>query len=341
MQQMGLTPGQPLVPGQVQAVAANPYLTGMPQVGSTYSPYFAPGPIMPTIMGPDPTGVGSPLGVVPQTVVAQQKMPRSDRLEVCREYQRGACKRAESECRFAHPADSVTANEDGTVTVCMDAVKGRCNRDPCRYFHPPLHLQAQIKAAQSRASAPAAVSPLLAPPQATAALEIGKKRPREPSTADTDLLLMDMKSVGSFYYDSFAFPAMMPYKRPAADKSGVPVYQPNATTYQQLMQLQQPFVPVSCAVPQNAPFVVYTDEQGQLLDTLPVCQDFNRGLCNRPACKFVHLLEGDGVEVVENRVAVCRDAAKGQCSRSTCKYYHIPVALPPAPVMAALASYLQ
>ncbi|XP_063913351.1 muscleblind-like protein 2a isoform X7 [Zophobas morio] len=138
MQQMGLTPGQPLVPGQVQAVAANPYLTGMPQVGSTYSPYFAPGPIMPTIMGPDPTGVGSPLGVVPQTVVAQQKMPRSDRLE------------------------------------------------------------------------------------------------------------MDMKSVGSFYYDNFAFPAMMPYKRPAADKSGVPVYQPNATTYQQLMQLQQPFVPVSC-----------------------------------------------------------------------------------------------
>jgi len=38
------------------------------------------------------------------------------------------------------------------------------------------------------------------------------------------------------------------YKRPA-DKSGVPVYQPNnpsAAAYQQLMQLQQPFVPVSC-----------------------------------------------------------------------------------------------
>ncbi|XP_065164290.1 muscleblind-like protein 2a isoform X2 [Atheta coriaria] len=249
IQQMGLTPGQAIVPGQVPTVAANPYLTGMPQVGNTYSPYYAPGPIMPAIMGPDPTGVASPLSVVSQTVV-QQKMPRSDRLEVCREFQRGACKRAESECRFAHPADSVTANEDGTVTVCMDAVKGRCNRDPCRYFHPPLHLQAQIKAAQSRASAPAAVSPLLAP-QTAAALEIGKKRPREPSTADTDLLLMDVKSVGSFYYDNFAFPGMMPYKRPAADKSGVPVYQPNATTYQQLMQLQQPFVPVSCEYTAN------------------------------------------------------------------------------------------
>ncbi|KAK9708108.1 hypothetical protein QE152_g27429 [Popillia japonica] len=149
MQQMGLTPGQAtLVPGQVPTVAANPYLTGVPQVGSQYSPYFAPGPIMPTIMGPDPT-VASQLGVVPQTVVAQQKMPRSDRLE------------------------------------------------------------------------------------------------------------MDMKSVGSFYYDNFAFPGMMPYKRPAAEKSGVPVYQPNATTYQQLMQLQhQPFVPVSCeytASPAPAP----------------------------------------------------------------------------------------
>lgn len=61
--------------------AANPYLTGMPQVGNTYSPYYAPGPIMPAIMGPDPTGVASPLSVVSQTVV-QQKMPRSDRLEV-------------------------------------------------------------------------------------------------------------------------------------------------------------------------------------------------------------------------------------------------------------------
>lgn len=46
---------------------------------------------------------------------------------------------------------------------------------------------------------------------------------------------------------------MMPYKRPAADKSGIPVYQPGATTYQQLMQLQQPFVPVSCEYPSPSP----------------------------------------------------------------------------------------
>ena len=52
---------------------------------NTYSPYFAPGHLVPTILGPDPSAVGSPLGhtVVPQAVpVAQQKIPRSDRLEV-------------------------------------------------------------------------------------------------------------------------------------------------------------------------------------------------------------------------------------------------------------------
>ncbi|XP_014470984.1 PREDICTED: uncharacterized protein LOC106742511 isoform X2 [Dinoponera quadriceps] len=282
MQQMGLTPGQPLVPGQVPAVATNPYLTGMPQVGNTYSPYFAPSPIMPAIMGPaDPTGVGSPLGVVPQTVAMPQKMPRTDRLEVCREFQRGACKRGETECRFAHPLETVQANEDGSVTVCMDAVKGRCNRDPCRYFHPPLHLQAHIKAAQSRASiatatmptnvtgidalaggvsgVPATAMPGGLQSAGMASIELGKKRMRD---SNDDLLMMDMKSVGSFYYENFTFPGMVPYKRPAADKSGVPVYQPTgATTYQQLMQLQQPFVPVSCEYTGTPPLPTQTSNQ--------------------------------------------------------------------------------
>ncbi|XP_021707634.1 protein muscleblind isoform X7 [Aedes aegypti] len=368
MQQMGISPGQPVLPGQVPAVtqATNPYLASMPT--STYSPYFPPGHLMPTLLGPaDPSAVSQVGPVVQQTLVpaTQQKIPRSDRLEVCREFMRGACKRAESECRFAHPQDSVTTHEDGSVTVCMDAVKGRCAREPCRYFHPPLHLQAQIKAAQSRATATAPVSAAAAvaaaaaaaaatmgtlppppPPSAGAVnstplplgqspLEAGKKR-----AADSDMIqMMDMKTMGSFYYENFAFPGMVPYKRTAADKSGIPVYQPGATTYQQLMQLQQPFVPVSSSstIPLNAPYVIYTDANGQLLDTLPVCQDFNRSMCTRPTCRFVHLMECDKVEVCDQRVAVCRDHAKGMCKRKQCKYYHIPIVLPPANVMAATA----
>lgn len=62
--------------------ATSPYLTGIP--ANTYSPYYAAGHLVPTLLGPDPTAVASQLGpVVPQTVqVAQQKIPRSDRLEV-------------------------------------------------------------------------------------------------------------------------------------------------------------------------------------------------------------------------------------------------------------------
>ena len=77
--------------------------------------------------------------------------------QVCREFQRGTCSRQPSECRFAHPTDNVTVDStDNHVTVCMDYVKGKCSRESCRYFHPPPHLQAQIKAVQQRANSAAA-----------------------------------------------------------------------------------------------------------------------------------------------------------------------------------------
>lgn len=78
-------------------------------------------------------------------------------LQVCREYQRGNCNRGENDCRFAHPADSTMIDtNDNTVTVCMDYIKGRCSREKCKYFHPPAHLQAKIKAAQYQVNQAAA-----------------------------------------------------------------------------------------------------------------------------------------------------------------------------------------
>uniref|UniRef100_A0A8D2MY16 C3H1-type domain-containing protein n=1 Tax=Zonotrichia albicollis TaxID=44394 RepID=A0A8D2MY16_ZONAL len=80
-----------------------------------------------------------------------------DSLKVCREYQRGNCNRGENDCRFAHPADSAMIDtNDNTVTVCMDYIKGRCSREKCKYFHPPAHLQAKIKAAQYQVNQAAA-----------------------------------------------------------------------------------------------------------------------------------------------------------------------------------------
>nr|XP_045606981.1 muscleblind-like protein 3 isoform X4 [Procambarus clarkii] len=199
----GLSPGTPVVPGTIPIEQHNsaPYLAGIPTM-SNFNPYIASSPVM--AMGMTDGAVASPINaVVPQQVVPAQKVPRTDRLEVCREFQRGACKRPEQECRFAHPPDHVSTTDEGTVTVCMDAIKSRCSRDPCRYFHPPPHLQAQLRASQGRAA-----------------------------------------------QQSVAFPGMVPYKRPAGDKSGVPVYQPTGSAaYQQALMQQlggQSFVPVSC-----------------------------------------------------------------------------------------------
>lgn len=64
----------------ISSPQANPYLTGVPP--NQYNPYFTPAHLMPTIMGPaDPSGQLAPVHT--QAVpVNQQKIPRSDRLEV-------------------------------------------------------------------------------------------------------------------------------------------------------------------------------------------------------------------------------------------------------------------
>nr|XP_054602864.1 muscleblind-like protein 2a isoform X8 [Nothobranchius furzeri] len=80
-----------------------------------------------------------------------QKLQRPDKLEVCREFQRGNCARGETDCRFAHPIDSpMIDSTDNTVTVCMDYIKSRCSREKCKYFHPPAHLQAKLKSSQQQ-----------------------------------------------------------------------------------------------------------------------------------------------------------------------------------------------
>ncbi|XP_035861658.1 muscleblind-like protein 1 isoform X10 [Sander lucioperca] len=136
------------------AAAFNPYLSPM-------SPGLMPQEIMsstPVLMASNPNVNQGPNSAA----AAAQKLLRTDRLEVCREYQRGNCSRGETDCRFAHPSDSTMIDtNDNTVTVCMDYIKGRCSREKCKYFHPPAHLQAKIKAAQHQVN------------QATAAAAMG------------------------------------------------------------------------------------------------------------------------------------------------------------------------
>lgn len=90
----------------------------------------------------------------------------ADPCQVCREFQRGNCTRGESDCRYAHPLEAGMVDcSENSVIVCMDYIKGRCSRDKCKYFHPPAHLQARIKAAQHQASQNTASAALVSPSQ--------------------------------------------------------------------------------------------------------------------------------------------------------------------------------
>ncbi|XP_006541501.1 muscleblind-like protein 3 isoform X3 [Mus musculus] len=118
------------------AMAFNPYMTH-PGMGLVPAELLPNGPVL--ISGNPPLALPG---------VPGPKPIRTDRLEVCREFQRGNCTRGESECRYAHPTDvSMIEVTDNSVTICMDYIKGRCSREKCKYFHPPPHLQAKLRAA--------------------------------------------------------------------------------------------------------------------------------------------------------------------------------------------------
>ncbi|KAF7242022.1 Muscleblind-like protein 2 [Varanus komodoensis] len=162
LQPMSNTSGSPCLFSFLSVFFFQPSFPVGPTIGSntalSFAPYLTPVTpgvgLVPTEIVPTPPVIvpGSPPVTVPGSTPTQ-KLLRTDKLEVCREFQRGNCARGETDCRFAHPADSTMIDtNDNTVTVCMDYIKGRCMREKCKYFHPPAHLQAKIKAAQHQAN---------------------------------------------------------------------------------------------------------------------------------------------------------------------------------------------
>ncbi len=78
-----------------------------------------------------------------------RRVDHSDKLPVCSFYLNNTCKRTADNCRFAHPPHMLH-EADGFVTVCMDFIADLCDRDSCKYFHPPPHLITRVRSAQLR-----------------------------------------------------------------------------------------------------------------------------------------------------------------------------------------------
>jgi len=68
----------------------------------------------------------SPSGSAGGGVSGQLSRPAKDpnwlTLEVCREYARNKCGRAEEECKFAHPPPHIDI-QNGRVTCCFDSLQ--------------------------------------------------------------------------------------------------------------------------------------------------------------------------------------------------------------------------
>ncbi|KAG9335551.1 hypothetical protein JZ751_004454 [Albula glossodonta] len=148
------------------------------------------------------------------------------------------------------PPVSVQGSSSTQKLLRTDKLESRCSRDKCKYFHPPAHLQAKIKAAQHQANqtAVAAQAAAAAMTQSTAK---AMKRPLE-TTVDL---------------------------RPALEKSNgtSALFSPSMLHYQQALantQLQQPaaFFP--------------TDHPEVTVSTGTVCQDAALRSPKQPFCKY-------------------------------------------------------
>ena len=70
-----------------------------------------------------PSYVGpAPITMLNVNTMLNQKDSRWLQLEVCREFQRQKCSRADAECKFAHPPANVEV-QNGRVTACYDSIK--------------------------------------------------------------------------------------------------------------------------------------------------------------------------------------------------------------------------
>ncbi|XP_058147685.1 muscleblind-like protein 3 isoform X5 [Dasypus novemcinctus] len=195
-------------------------------------------------------------------------------LEVCREFQRGTCSRADADCKFAHPP-RVCHVENGRVVACFDSLKGRCTRENCKYLHPPPHLKTQLEI-NGRNN-------LIQ--QKTAAAMFAQQMQFMLQNAQ-------MSSLASFPMNQSlaANPAMPfnPYLPPHPGMGLVPAeLLPNAPVL----------------VPGNPPLALPGVAGPKLMrsDKLEVCREFQRGNCTRGEndCRYAHPIDVSMIEALQ------------------------------------------
>jgi hypothetical protein len=200
---------------------------------------------------------------------------KSDKLEVCREFLRGICNRSEEECKFAHPPGDVLLDPmDGMVTVCMDFIKSRCSRDCCKFFHPPAHLQARVKANQ--------LGSPLSPPYMTSMMFQDPSHSPVMFPMYSPHLQMSGTPNNPFMPMFFFPPSVIPdteFSSPSRNPKGE----------NQMLPVCRDFLSGRCERP-SCRYIHLQDKNVEVTDgKVTVCRDASKGRCIRTNCKYYHV----------------------------------------------------
>lgn len=211
------------------------------------------------------------------------------RVEVCREFLRGSCKRTEvqNDCKFAHPQHKGINVENGKVVACFDSLKGKCHRDYCKYLHPPPHIKSQLEINGRNA-------------------QILRKN-LQPTTGSSMVVNPFQKAdIGVF--------------QPGA-------LQPVMSVQPQLLLINPGDQTQTIAG--NGINRLRPDRLEVCRDFMRANCERGNEVCKYAHPPVENLTVGDQtmIDTTDNTVIVCMDAVKGRCSRQTCKYFHPPAHL--------------
>nr|CAB3263669.1 muscleblind-like protein 1 [Phallusia mammillata] len=260
----------------------------------------------------------------------QIRDPEWLKVEVCREFQRGACKRSADECRYAHPGKNIQIAPDGKVIACFDALKGRCNRESCKYLHPTYQLkqQLEITGRQTLLQNRAMLQQMLPlQPSVMPAIPQGGLIGYEQLTGGNAQQMVSSLHTNPLYSPNVAASAgtaaysVLPSDLASINQHYMTYYPIAASPGHQLALAQHPVSPqVAAMIPASGALRA---------DKLEVCRDFQRGNCTRGEfeCRYCHPPDRSMIDVTDNTVTVCMDYIKGRCTREKCKYFHPPAHL--------------
>ncbi|KAJ6807231.1 zinc finger CCCH domain-containing protein 28-like isoform X1 [Iris pallida] len=249
-------------------------------------------------------------------------------VEVCKDFVRGGCRRAEIDCKFAHPHSAVSILKD-KVVACVDSLRNKCFRGrSCKYYHPPAHIQ------ESLLKSFGVEDPKV--PEVCKDFIRGRCLRTEKDCRFAHQSLLDQHAIvcldfihgrcerKSCRYSHVLVPEIT--QRQVCQDFLRGRCERNSCRYSHVLvpEITQPkvcqdFMRGRCER-RSCRYIHILAHDTSDKEILQVCRDFLKKMCNRDSCKFAH--PDTNTKVIDYQVEVCRDFQRGICDRTVCRFYH-------------------